>query len=361
MKMKIALSSMLILAPAASFAWGGRGHHTVCSVAVHLVQDKNLREFLMKRPHTMGHLCNIPDIYWKSLPRDQMKGGDSAHFIDPEIAGLKIRDVPLDFSELERTLTGQPNRFKPGAIIRSVVEEFGSSWWRADQFFRRVVARKDAFAAAVPPARQQEQDDQFPYNREVYGLMIDMGLMGHYVGDASQPFHTSADYDGYAAEHGGLHAYYEETTVAMADGDLEALVLKSARKIKPSVAWLNQRGVLASMREFTAVSHAEMPKVFHLDPMIKKSTVRNENGLQIKEPAVRESAEVGWKRFKPMIVAQMGRSARLLAQFWDQAYADAGRPNLEPYRSYRYPFTPEYVPLDYANLPAAENAEKKSK
>ena len=71
-----------------AMAWGGRGHHSICSAAVHLVQDDHLREFLSSRPHIMGHLCNIPDTYWRSLPPTVSKSGDAGHYIHLEMIGF---------------------------------------------------------------------------------------------------------------------------------------------------------------------------------------------------------------------------------------------------------------------------------
>ena len=67
-----------------SFAWGGRGHYTICDVATNLVKNEDLKKFLTFRPHVMGHLCNIPDVYWKSLPSEITKDGNAAHFVDGE-------------------------------------------------------------------------------------------------------------------------------------------------------------------------------------------------------------------------------------------------------------------------------------
>jgi hypothetical protein len=334
------------LVSSTALAWGGRGHHVICSVAVQLVQEKGLQELLKSRPHVMGHLCNVPDIYWKSLPKEVSKSGDAAHFMDPEITGIKIKDLPLDFTALENRFSGQENRFKTGAKIHSFADEFGSLWWRADQFFRRVSSRKEAFSSIVPPAgRKEEQDAQLPYNQEIYDMIVNMGLLGHFVGDASQPLHNTADYDGYGSGHGGLHSYYEEQVVTQGPADIEGRIYAVAKKIDQA-PWLKGT-VLERMKALSESSAAEIPMVLAKDPIKKKSESRKEKGMDLRTAAKREPATVGWKRYDSMIVAQMARSARLLARLWDQMYVAVGKPDLSAYRSYRYPLMPDFVSLDY--------------
>lgn len=356
---RLVFAMFVLTAPLAAFAWGGRGHHTICSAAVHLVQNKTLSEFLKYRPHIMGHLCNIPDVYWKSLPPSVSKSGGPAHYIDPEILGLPIKDIPADFATLEKTFTGKPNQFKSGAMIFSVPDDVGSLWWRADQFNRRIVDRRDAMSKIVAPkGGKEEQDDNLPYNKEIYDMMVNMGLMGHFIGDVSQPLHNTADHDGWAAGHGGLHGYYEELAVSEAPADLEARVVQAARRIKKA-PWLENKPVVERMRLMSEESAKELPKLFAKDPIKKKSELKKDKGMEVRAVAERESNAVGWRKFESMIVGDMARSARLLAALWDQQYVDLGKPDLSAYRSYHYPLEPDYVAPDYTAEKKPETAAAK--
>ena len=53
----------------------------------------------------------------------------------------------------------------------------------------------------------------------------------------------------------------------------------------------------------------------------------------------------------------MSRSVLLLANLWDTAYEKAGSPDLSHYKSYRYPFTPDYIEVNYGTL-ESQTAEK---
>lgn len=338
------------LLPADGRAWGGRGHNAICMTATQLVKDKGLRDFLTYRPQMLGHLCNIPDIHWKNLGPEVSKVGNPTHYIDIEMLGLKPMEVPLDYAQIMRDFEGKPDQFAKGETIRDVPSSLGSIWWRADQFMRRVAAMQESFANVKPPANgKEEQDNDFPYNKSIYDFVVNIGIMGHFVGDVSMPYHSSNDHDGWHAGHGGIHWYYEDASVGQFDGDLEALVLKRARALAKNPPSFMKGTTLERMRKFSALSLSEMAEVNRRDPILKKSV--QEKGADGKwqrvKPAERQSADVGMKVFKDMIVLQMARSSLLLAQLWDEAYASVGKPDLSKYRSYRYPFTPDFIPPDY--------------
>lgn len=357
--MKIILITLISLASSFAFAWGGRGHHTVCSVASFLVKEPGLKDYLQHKPQMMGHLCNMPDFYWKSLGGEANQLGNPTHFIDIEVVGLDVKDIPTDYNKLIKKYTGTEDKFKnDGTTIKSIPQEFGSSWWRADQFMKKMAAlKKDFKKAKVPSNFKEEQDNELPYNKLAYDFVISMGLMGHFVGDNAQPFHTTADYDGYAKGHGGIHAYYEDAVVGQFDGDLEYLVLEKARALKDP-SFLKPKTTIDKMKALSVISNNEIKAIYEVDPIKKPSVLKKERGMQLKTAAEREPASVAFPKMKPMIVEQMARGALLLANLWDEAYASAGKPKLGAYKSYKYPFTVDFVAPDYFDT-SKEFKEKK--
>lgn len=330
-----------------AFSWGSRGHAAICEAAVFLVQNKNLKEYLQNKPQMMGHLCNIPDIYWKSLTGDPRKFGDSAHFIDVEITGLKIEALSTDFKKLETDFTGKENKFKPDAKIFSVAEELGTLWWRADQFYRLSLEDGKKLKTLEPPKNtSEEQNNELPYNKAFYNMIVHMGLIGHFVGDASQPLHNTSDYDGYAAGHGGIHAYYEDSSVAHFGPDLMVRVINKAKSLKKP-SFLKGNSTLEKMKALSILSSKDLAKVFKLDPILKPSTVKIEKGMSLRTAAERKPATEGFKRFENGMVQQMAWSALLLSHLWDDIYKQAGEPAMKAYKSYRYPLTVDFVMPDY--------------
>lgn len=331
------------------FAWAGRGHHTICEAAAHLVQQAELKKFLVPKAHTMGHLCNLPDTYWKDLGSDATKFGNATHFFDPEVIGLSIGEIPLNYESIIEKYQGTENKWEPGKTLNSIPDQFGSNWWRADQFYRRAVADSVSWSAASPPKnRGDEQNKDLPFNKFTFDFMVNLGLMGHFVGDNGQPFHNTADYDGYKVGHGGIHAYYEEAIVSAAPYNLMAKVVERAQKlIAEKPAFLTKPTTLEKMQQLSVLTFADVPKILKLDPVIKNSEMKEEKGMQLKTAAKRKPADQVYVLFEDILLTHMARSAALLANLWDQAYLENGQPKVEEYKSFRYPFTADFVMPDY--------------
>lgn len=348
------LISALLFFPKYTFAWGGRGHAAICEAAVFLVKNPQLKEYLQNKPHMMGHLCNIPDIYWKGLSSEVRKLGDPGHYIDPEILGLSVKDVPTDYKSIIEKYTGQSNKYKESATIYSIPDELGSNWWRAEQFYKRAIKVGQNIKTLAPPKDgKEEQNEEFPYNKSFYEMIVDLGLMGHFIGDSSQPFHSTSDYDGFGANHGGIHAYYEDTCVGYFDADLVARIAKKARTFK-NPSYTKQKTFIENMRAFSDLAAQDIKTVIKLDPVIKPSVIKIEKGMSLKTPAERQPGSVGFKRFEKLILEEMARSSYLLAHLWDQAFIEAGEPQVKAYKSYRYPLQPDFVTPDYFDIKSTE-------
>ena len=347
--MKSIISIFLSFVSIQAFAWGGRGHDSICEAAVFLVQNENLKDYLLNKPHMMGHLCNIPDIYWRGLSNNETQHGNPTHYINPEALGLAAKDTPLDMKVLISKYTGQENMTRSGSKLSSVPLDMGTNWWRADQFFRLAVeSAKEITKSTAPANSKEEQDDNFSYNKNFYNMIVSMGLMGHYVGDNGQPFHVTSDHDGYAAGHGGIHAYYEDASVAYFGPELQVQIVAAAKKLKKTPFLTGN--TLEKMRALGEISASEVKDILKVDPVTKPSTLKVERGMSLKTPAERKSGKIGHEKFKKFIVTQMGRSALLLAHLWDEVYKQAGQPEIKAYKSYRYPLTPDFVYPDYYEI-----------
>ena len=344
------LSLLLIVSvPQFVFAWGGRGHDTICQAAVHLVKNKGLSDFLKFKPHVLGHLCNLPDTYWRGLDRKLTQHGDPTHYINAELIGVAIQDMPTDLNLIIEKYASDPAHADKKI---SVPLEMGTNWWRADQLIRRGIEYGKQIATAEAPTNsKQEQSDDLPYNKSVFEMFVSMGVLGHFVGDNAQPFHNTSDYDGYAANQGGIHSFYEEQSVAYLPPTLMNDVVKKAGKLK-NTKFMNGKNPIERMKGLSVLAALEIKSVLKADPLIKNSQFKIEKGMSLKTKAERQSAEIGAKRFEKLIVEEMARAAKLLASFWDGIYEQSGSPDLKPYRSYRYPHTVDFIMPDYYDTKA---------
>ncbi len=340
------------------YGWGGRGHHTICDAASHLTQEKGLQDYLKAKGHIMGYLCNIPDIHWRNISSEVSKLGGPTHYLDMELLGVKPEDFPTDIKAIIKNYEGKENPLEKGKTIKSIPTEMGTNWWRADQFYRRAISNADAWKKSKPPQNsKEEQNDELEFNKFAWDFMLNLGLMGHFVGDNGQPYHSTIDYDGYEAGHGGIHAYFEETMVSAQGPEILVEIIKEAKKLqknKSKVSFLKNESVVENMKQLGVQSFKDISEVMKADKVLTPSSYKEEKGMTLKTPAVRAENDKMAPQFRPLVVKYLARSAALLAQIWDDAYVKVGRPVLAAHKSYSFPHKPDFVPPDYL-----ENTEKK--
>ena len=342
------------------FAWGGRGHFTICASAVHLVQEPKLKSYLIDKEHMMGHLCNIPDTLWRALPREVTIVGNSTHYFDPDLVESSLLDIPEEYKNVVQKYAGKKTKVPNSAgrtsqyenhLLENIPRQLGSLWWRADQFHRlailagKQVGLEHKKMIDIKPG-QLESSDQHPYNIAAHEFLLNLGLMGHFVGDVSVPFHNTFDYNGWYTGQGDIHLFYEDKIVAYLPPALQSLVLHQVKKIPEKILRniVQSGSIVTMMRTLALYSLQELSTVRELDTPVRPSQI-TKDGLKI--PAVRKPAANEAKKFEQLILRQMARSAFALARMWDVAYIRSGRPDLSLAQNYRFPHTPKFVWPDY--------------
>lgn len=326
----------LMMTPDLLWAWGSRGHSLICEASIHLVKNPDLKNYLMSKIEAVTYLCNLPDTHWRSLQRE--RAGSSSHFFEVDNIGLEFKNIPADFKEFEKLAKGRIDQNKQRAISAPSAD-LGSSWWRAEQFHRLAINKGKAAT--------KNQEGKKDFEPELHQMFALMGLLGHFVGDNSQPLHNTSNYDGWYNGHGGLHSYYETDIVNQLDPSILANIVDEA-KTKTTELHLEQKdSPVEKMRRLSILSFGEIKTLWSMDPLIKASELKTEKGMELKTEAVRKAPEKVAPQFKSLIVSEMARSAALLAYLWDEIYQEAGAPSFAKDRSYYFPHQFEYVPLDY--------------
>ena len=326
--------------PRISWAWGAQGHHVICVVATQLVKNKELADFLRFRSNQMGHLCNIPDIYWRDLHKSDHLG-DADHYVNPDAFEFSLDKTPQTFLELVEQLKSKLNPQNP---IEDAANRFGTLYWRTDQLYKRAIAAGILAAQAKPPSDPHEiQNYGLPYNEAVYEMLVSMGTMGHFVGDVSMPYHNTLDYDGWKKKRGGIHSYYENDSINEMGLTLMKKVFDRVSALPPLDVKLIT--VVDRMRGLSALSIADIPKVDEKDKVLAPS--EDAKNKEKRKAAKRPPATEGAKAFEDLIVTELARSARLLADFWSEIYEKSHSPVLSKYRSYKYPLQPDFIKDDF--------------
>lgn len=361
MKAKSWLFIFFITISSRSLAWGNRGHDALTVVATRIAAEKypdpKFYAPLFSRTEMLAHLANIPDIYWKSLPKEERKALDTAHYIDLELfdEGLVSSKIPVSVSEaLIRARKSCKVKEKNSSLdcvgnstLRDIMLVTGSAPWRIEQLVDAMVEQL-TLAKSLESKAGSEQE----FTKAVDQALLYAGLMSHFIGDLAQPLHASDDYDGYGAGSGGLHYYFEDLLVDQLNFGFYDEVKTEALKNKPVASFLkfipNSNDFKPATWSYALAihSHKTLPELFSLDrryAIIKASS--SDKGLNI--PARRKEASQAVKGFRPFLKKRMAAGADMLAFMWHQAWIKSGSPDLSQYKSYFFPLKPEAISLSY--------------
>jgi hypothetical protein len=237
----LALLALVLIQTSAAFAWGSDGHTYVNRVAAEKI-PLEMPRFLRRSVTEIAYLGPEPDR-WRSPSEFALKNAQEPdHFIDLERVSW-LDPLPPGRYEFYRKLyekrastTENPDDYLPervGLQPYITMEVYG----RLKAAFREYRQRK----AAHQPTHAVEQ-----------AIIFYAGWLGHYVGDGSQPLHTTIHYNGwvganpngYTTQH-GIHAQFETAYVAenVKVKDFAGLVKSPARLDDPFaeyVAYLKQ-------------------------------------------------------------------------------------------------------------------------
>jgi hypothetical protein len=196
------ISGAIAVLAAASFgsqamAWGDVGHRMIGSEALRALPD-GLPAFL-KTPQTLadvGEFSREPDR-WRGAGKVHDSDRDPAHYIDLDdegktLSGLTLDQLPTtrsDFDAATRAKGIEPynSGYLPYATIdayQQVVKDFG--YWRVLTYL--ISKETDATRKAYYQADLKRREEV---------IKRDIGILSHYVGDATQPMHVSIHVNGW--------------------------------------------------------------------------------------------------------------------------------------------------------------------
>lgn len=189
-----------VAAPAVTVtAWGNTGHRLIGVAAMRALPD-DLPGFL-RTPGAVadvGELAREPDR-WKGAGQPHDRERDTAHFVDMDDQGRVMDQRGMTLAELSRLKSEYD-----AALAKAGLDVNDAGWlpyamMDAWQNLERDFAYWRVLTAAE--ARETDLERQAWYRadrlRREALILRDIGVMGHYVGDGSQPHHTSIHYNGW--------------------------------------------------------------------------------------------------------------------------------------------------------------------
>lgn len=162
------------------WAWGSWGHHYINHAAI-LALPEPVRSFFYNHADFVTEESVVPDIRKYTI-------GDKAefprHYIDLEDYGANaLQALPKDYQTAFAT------------INKDSLSKKGSLPWTIEELQDKLT---DAF-------KKKSKNE----------ILFIAATMGHYIGDANMPLHTSSNHNGQLTNQKGIHALFEGEMLEM--------------------------------------------------------------------------------------------------------------------------------------------------
>jgi hypothetical protein len=293
MKKKLAFFSLLIGIPFLAASWGMWGHQHINRAAIFALPEP-LRIFYYNHADFITEEAVVPDVRKYSM---NDKAEFPRHYID-----LEDYNYPAD------TLPREPS--KAYALYdEKTRNERGIVPWYIIEITKKLT---DAFK-----------------NHEKAAILLLSADLGHYIGDANMPLHTSSNHNGQKSGQEGIHSFWESQLP-------ETYGNKYNLNTGPAV-YIND--ISKETWDMIGKSHALVDSVLSIDKTLKigfekekiykldanQKIVKNLYGSPIHSEAY---AKAYHEACHNMIERQMRKSIQSLSSYWYTAWVNAGKPDL---------------------------------
>jgi len=245
-------------------------------VAIDLIENAEGKKFFKANEAEVIKFASTPDVRWKDGKTGELE--KPLHWF--EIDGYGTTDLGSGVADM---VFGRAQ----SALGRETVNKYGMALWRSSDLFEdlvRCIKKRDWTRA----------------------LQVG-GVLGHYVGDMTQPMHTTTDYDGQSINQPGVHKYYETTLIDKLNQEhLFNFVLASAGNRRTEID-RTVSNELSSL-EFQHFAYQEAEAGNHAMEQILPQFDGGYNNSWLQED------------LKP----RLARASALVAKLWDVAFLEAG-------------------------------------
>jgi hypothetical protein len=275
-------------------AWGVWGHKHINKAAVMLLPD-SMRTFYYNHIDFIVEESVVPDIRKYTI-------GDEAepnrHFIDLEaFRGGSTDSLPATLDEARKIYDA--DFLKKNGILPWYIEQL------MDKLTKAFKTKNKA---------------------EILFLSADLG---HYIGDAHMPLHTSVNYDGQLTGQKGIHAFWESLLPELFGKNY---IFKGTKPIYISNIRQHIRNLIGQthlLRDSVLLTEKETRNAFGPERIFKKDSAGMDLKNRFGSPIFSDTyAECWHKRMHGLVEQQMMLALNELACFWYTAWINAGKPDL---------------------------------
>ena len=269
-------------------SWGFLVHKTIHQLAVYQLPE-SISPFFYANMDKLVADAGRPDMRRNTDSTEATK-----HFIDIEAYGEDaIRKMPLEW-EAATKIYAKDSLLKYGYVPY------------------QVIFTKEKLVEAF---KKKNKDSIVYYAAD----------LGHYIGDAHVPLHTTLNYDGQLTDQKGLHSLWESMIPELEIGTYNLFTKHKAKYLnKPSLAiWKAVRKANELLPEMLSKEKEVTLKFTEAE----KFRVQMRRGKEVKSYTT-AFAKAFASSLKNSINNQLLASSSLIADFWYTAWIDAGKPDL---------------------------------
>lgn len=150
--------------------------------------------------------------------------------------------------------------------------------------------------------------------------------IGHYIGDANVPLHTTSNYNGQRTRQEGIHGFWESRLPELFINEYDFFVGKADYLEKPYLeAWKAVRQANACL-DSVLVFERELTTQLGES---KKFVMEERNGVLMKNYS-QDFSRAYQNKLGQQVERQMRRAIKMIGDFWYTCWVDAGQPDLTP-------------------------------
>jgi hypothetical protein len=281
----------LFLAPL-FIAWGTFGHEHINRAAV-LALPQPIQSFFYNHIDFITTESTVPDLRKYTL---NDKTENPRHYIDLENFGT--------LEELPKTMEDAKAKYDEKFLQQNGI----LPWYIADIMTKLTKAFKEK------------------HKSEILFLAADLG---HYLGDANMPLHTSANHDGQKTDQKGIHSFWEAQLPELFGNTYnynvpEAKYIADVQKEILSIIQHSHSLVDTLLLKDKKLSEGlSLDKIYVTDS--KGFIIKNKFNQQIH---TKEYAKRYHDALNGMVESQMKAAITATTNFWYTAWVNAGKPDL---------------------------------
>lgn len=299
MKAFIAALFGLFLLPPAGPDWGFFGHQKINRLAVFTLPPEMIR-FYKHHINFIEEASVNPD-----RRRYSVEGEAPRHYIDLDHYG-------------DSAAFTMPRRWEDAVekFSEDTLQAYGIVPWHVHRMYRRLV---DAMLT-----------------RDVHRILRVSSELGHYVGDAHVPLHTTENYNGQLTGQEGIHGFWESR--------LPELFFDEYDFFTGPAHYVDD--VQNEVWNIVVQSHVALDSVLRIEKKLadvfqEKRFAYETRGRQTQKVFSTRYARAYHQRLSGMVERRMRSAILFLGCLWYSAWVDAGQPNLNELID--HPPTPEQI------------------